>query len=241
MEFTQLKSPSLRDLFITRLEEMILSGKIQIGEKLPPERELAETMKVSRSVINSGMAELERKGFLEIVPRVGNFVADYRRKGNMETLISMMDYNGGKIPDDGIKSIFEVRIALSSLAIKLVIEHATDEEIEDLGKLTENIKNAESSSAAAEATFVFLHSAALLSGNILIPLIFTSFKIPLKALGERFCDLYGIEAHYENSHKLWERVAARDVDGAIEWLEYSINNSINGKTKISYWQNSVDD
>ena len=60
MEFQKISSPSLRDLFIEQLEHLILSGKLQVGEKLPPERQLAEMMQVSRAVVNSGISELER-------------------------------------------------------------------------------------------------------------------------------------------------------------------------------------
>ena len=63
MEFQKISSPSLRDLFVEQLEHPILSGKLKIGEKLPPERQLAEMMQVSRAVVNSGLGELERKRF----------------------------------------------------------------------------------------------------------------------------------------------------------------------------------
>ena len=53
MEFQKISSPSLRDLFIEQLEHLILSGKLQVGEKLPPERQLAEMMQVSRAVVNT--------------------------------------------------------------------------------------------------------------------------------------------------------------------------------------------
>ena len=66
MEFQKISSPSLRDLFVEQLEHLILSGKLKIGEKLPPERQLAEMMQVSRAVVNSGLGELERKGFSEL-------------------------------------------------------------------------------------------------------------------------------------------------------------------------------
>ena len=64
MEFKKIASPSLKELFIEQLEHMILSGSLSIGEKLPSERQLAETMQVSRGVVNSGLAELEKKGHL---------------------------------------------------------------------------------------------------------------------------------------------------------------------------------
>ena len=234
MEFTRLKTPSLKELFVSQMEEMILSEKLKIGDKLPSERELAEKMQVSRAVINSGMIELVRKGFLRVVPRVGNFVADYKSHGNMETLMTMMDYNGGRIPGDAVKSVFEVRIALTTLALRLLIPTITDSEIDELGFMVEEIKKASNSHDTSEASFAFVHRMVLMSGNILIPLIFTSFKAPVMTLGERYCDLYGLQAAYEKSYKLWERISERDVDGAIEWLEYSLNNSIAGDKPVYY-------
>lgn len=96
MEFEKLVSPSLKDLFITHIEAMILSGELPVGQQLPPERQLAQSMGVSRAVVNSGVAELERRGFLEVRPRVGTFVTDYRRAGTLDTLKSIMTYNRGR-------------------------------------------------------------------------------------------------------------------------------------------------
>ena len=56
MEFEKLVSPSLKDLFINHIEAMILSGELQVGQQLPPERQLAQSMGVSRAVVNSGIA-----------------------------------------------------------------------------------------------------------------------------------------------------------------------------------------
>lgn len=134
MQFEKLCAPSLKELFIQQLETMILSGKLPVGEKLPAERELAETMQVSRAVINAGIAELARKGFLTIKPRVGTFVADYRRNGTIDTLISIMNYNGGILRDDEIRSILELRLGLDSLAINLCIPKITDDELHSLKK-----------------------------------------------------------------------------------------------------------
>ena len=105
MEFEKLVSPSLKDLFISHIEAMILSGELPVGQQLPPERQLAQSMGVSRAVVNSGVVELERRGFLEIRPRVGTFVTDYRRAGTLETLKSIMTYNRGHLRNGEIRSI----------------------------------------------------------------------------------------------------------------------------------------
>ena len=116
MEFEKLVSPSLKDLFITHIEAMILSGELPVGQQLPPERQLAQSMGVSRAVVNSGVAELERRGFLEVRPRVGTFVTDYRRAGTLDTLKSIMTYNRGRLRNEEIRSILEIRDALDKLA-----------------------------------------------------------------------------------------------------------------------------
>lgn len=234
MEFTKLSSPSLRDLFVEQLEHLILSGKLKIGEKLPPERQLAEMMQVSRAVVNGGLSDLERKGFLIVKPRIGTFVADYRRKGTLDTLLAIMKYNGGRLRNEEIRSILEVRIALDTLAAQLCINRISDEEIELLKEKTERIRDASSIAEASSAAFEFQHEFALLSHNTLIPLIFQSFRTPVFTLWERFCTLYGIPALYENTVKLWAFIRDRDTQGAIDWIEKSIGNSIDGSRNIYY-------
>lgn len=234
MEFSKLSSPSLKELFIRELEHMILSGKLKIGEKLPPERQLASAMQVSRAVVNSGISDLEKKGFLIIRPRIGTFIADYRRNGTLETLIAIMNYNGGRLQDEEIRSILEVRRALDSLAIVLCIPRITDEEIRLLGGKVERIKASVTVTEASEAAFDFQHELALLSGNTLIPLIFYSFKVPVLTLWNRFCTLYGIPALYANTHTLWSHISRRDREGAISWVEASLAESITGSRPIYY-------
>lgn len=63
MEFEKLISPSLKELFISNIEAKILSGELPVGQQLPPERQLAQSMGVSRAVVNSGIVELETAAF----------------------------------------------------------------------------------------------------------------------------------------------------------------------------------
>lgn len=234
MEFQKITSPSLRELFVKQLEHMILSGRLQIGDKLPSERQLAEAMQVSRGVVNSGISELEEKGFLEIHPRSGTYVADYRRKGTINTLLSIINYNGGKLRRDEVRSILEIRIALDTLAAQLCIDHISDEEIQHLLEHVERIKTASTNTEAAEAAFGFQHDFALLSGNTLIPLIFQSFRPLVYTMWERFCILYGIPALYDNTYKLWTYIRDHDTQGAIDWIQSSVGESISGSREIYY-------
>jgi DNA-binding FadR family transcriptional regulator len=234
MEFTKLNSPSLKELFIQQLETMILSGKLAIGEKLPPERELAESMQVSRAVVNAGITELARKGFLMIKPRVGTFVADYRINGTLETLISIMNYNGGILREAEIRSILELRIALDTLAVELSVPKITDDEITVLKEYVKQLEETDSPEIASELSFRFQHELAILSGNTLMPLIFSSFKVPILSLWERFCRLYGLDSLKENTIELMGYIENRDVEKAVVCLTNDIKDTISGDRQIYY-------
>lgn len=234
MEFQKISSPSLRELFVEQLQHMILSGKLKIGEKLPPERQLAEMMQVSRAVVNGGISDLEKMGFLNVKPRSGTYVADYRRKGTIETLLAIMKYNGGSLRNEEIRSIFEVRIALDTMAARLCVDTVSDEEVDLLYEKVCEMKEAQKMSEAVQAAFEFQHEFALMSNNTLIPLIVQSFKSPIFAMWERYCMLYGIEALYENNYKMWTYIKARDTEGVIAWIESSMKNCIEGEQQIYY-------
>lgn len=234
MEFQKISSPSLRELFVEQLQHLILSDKLKIGEKLPPERQLAEMMQVSRAVVNGGISDLEKMGFLIVKPRSGTYVADYRRRGTLDTLTAIMKYNGGRIRNDEIRSILEVRTALDTLAAQLCVEHICDEDVQVLFEKVELIRTAADTSEATQAAFEFQHEFALISGNTLIPLIFQSFKAPIFTLWERFCTLYGIDTLYKNNYTAWSYIRDRDTQGTIDWIHYTMTECIVGKWKIYY-------
>lgn len=216
MEFEKLVSPSLKDLFITHIEAMILSGELPVGQQLPPERQLAQSMGVSRAVVNSGVAELERRGFLEVRPRVGTFVTDYRRAGTLDTLKSIMTYNRGRLRNEEIRSILEIRDALDKLAA------------------AETIREAGDNRHAAEAAFAFQHELAMQSGNTLLPLIFRSFYSSVLVLWERFCALNGVSMLYETSVRLCRHIRDRDLSAAVAWIDYCTRETVSGSRRIYY-------
>ena len=204
MEFAKLSAPSLKDLFVQQLQGMILSGALPVGTQLPPERTLAEQMQVSRTVVNSGLAELSDQGFLE----------------------------GGVLGRDEIRSILEVRRALEHLAAERAILYASDQGLEKLGEALERMAEAPGAAQAAEAAFAFQHELALVGGNSIVPLIYYSFKPPVIALWTRFCTLYGIPALVRNTQTLYALLRARDLEGASRWIDEYLEQAISGTQQI---------
>ncbi|MFZ5369124.1 MAG: FadR/GntR family transcriptional regulator [Spirochaetota bacterium] len=234
MELPRLQAPSLKELFIKEMEAQILSGKLPIGSKLPSEREIAEAMGVSRAVVNAGLMEMARKGFLEIKPRSGAFVADYRRKGTSETLLSIMNFNGGMLGKQEIKSILELRLVLETLALELAIPRMTDEDIKVIKGHLDRYAAAENPQAAAEAAFCFHYEIGVLSGNTLLPLIFYSFRTPVIMLWKRYIQLHGKDKLYKNIRSIYEQVSQRNVTEAVRVFQEAVNQTISGGVSIYY-------
>ena len=232
MGIEKLSSSGLKDTFVQRIQGMILSGELLVGSKLPPERTLAEQMHISRTVVNSGLAELAGQGFLEVRPRQGTYVADYRRCGNLDTLTAAVEHTGGALSRDEIRSIFEVRRALEHLAADRAIRYASNEALERLRVPLARLAAAASDGEAAEAAFTFRHELALAGGNTVLPLIYCSFKEPLVALWVRFCGRYGNLPLVRNAESLYTFLKARDADGAVCWINAYLERMISGSQQI---------
>ena len=230
--FKKLTAPTLKQLFVQELEGMILSGDLAIGQKLPPERELAEKMQISRSVVNDGIAEMARKGFLEIIPRQGTYIADFHRNGTLDILVSIMSYNGGQLPRNEIRSILEMRYVMMAFALESAIPLITPERFDQLKAKCEAFYHAASAEEAANRIYEFDHMLSGFSDNTLLPLIFCSFRDPIKELWRRYVSRYGVEGLHRRNCELLEFIEKKDVEAAKRLIEDSVNETISGSTEI---------
>ena len=215
MGYSKITALSLTDLFVQQIENMILSGELSVGEQLPPARELAVKMGVSRTVVTAGLAELEKLGFVEIKPRQGVYVCDYRRRGTMETLVAIMRYNGGALRKNEVRSLLETRDAMESMCMRLVVERCDAAALEKLAPVLESIRTSRDNDEAAENIFRFHHELAVLSGNVLMPLLYHSFRPQSVYLWTIDCKKSGIQHMYESKLTLYTALLNGDAGKAV--------------------------
>lgn len=228
MNFDEIVAPTMKELFVRKLEDMILSGTLPIGVRLPSERELAEKMKVSKTVVHSGIVELQRRGFLMVLPRKGIVVADYVENGNLETLTSIMKYNGGKLDRKNSASILETRLNLEVPAIRRAARCCGPEE---LRRLTAIVESAEAAALAdppdmrglAAEHYNFHHAVCVISGNTITPLIFNAFKSVTIPFWERELRRVGAKAGARRLRDLLELISSGDEDACAAYLERIIS------------------
>ena len=111
-----IELPTLTDEVTYQIESLILGGSLKPDQKLPPERELAVQLGVSRPVVHAGILQLEQKGLIRIEPRHGCFVNDYRISGSAELLTSLWHHKGDELEPAIVESMMELRVAVEQEA-----------------------------------------------------------------------------------------------------------------------------
>lgn len=220
-KFDAIVAPTISELFESRIQNMILSGKLGIGEKLPTEQELAESMRISKSSVHAGIKALERQGFLRIVPRHGVYVANYPETGNLDTLVALLKYNGNQLDQHTVASILQFREGLEGMAMRLLAANHTDDHILRLRIYIDEIRRAAAKTPAAtidelaQMVFEYHRYIGLKSGNNIIPLVMNGFRDVSMTFWKTWIRLVGIDAAIELLEQFTARIAAGDGDGAI--------------------------
>lgn len=219
MGFRQIQAPTLRELFVDQVIGMIFSGELKVGDRLPSERELSEQMHISRSMVHTGLEDLERMGFVRMEPRRGNYIEDYARHGNFETLMALGKY-GGQFDHAIESSLVEARDAIEGGAMILLGERGTPDDIDQLRAITDGLR---ASVSAGEGNAVYAQwmrrfdtAITELSGNRIFPLLMNSLADVSGILWERCVGFWGAETVIEQEMRIIDMLAAgRGRDAAL--------------------------
>ena len=228
MKLERIEVPTHKELFIRKMQDMILAGELEPGSRIPPERELAEGMGVSRTVINSGIATLVDQGFLKVQPRQGTFVADYKKEGTLKTLRAILELKGDILTDAEIRSILEIRWALGQLTLRHAIENASDEQVAELGKCLEKLKKTKTPIEASEACFEFQWTLSAIGGSDMLTTLISSYKPAVITLSQRFSRRYGVDVLSAHTEITYQYVQKRDLEGALQWLTEFTKDAMDG-------------
>lgn len=232
MPFEKIKTLTVRENFVRELENKIISGELRPGDKLPPAKDMCSMMGVSLTVVNAGMSELVSKGFVETVPRRGSYVADYKKKGNTDTFISIMRYNGGTLTADEVRSFIETRMAIDPFVARLVVERASDEEIEQLLPIMDEMHKESDSRRLSELVTGFYHRLTVISGNSFMALLYRSTAEPQSCVYRMYFDKNGTETTVANCEKLYELLRKRDADAACSQMLFVLSTALEGDMAV---------
>ena len=224
MKYKELVSPSLTDLFVQELQRMILSGELAIGERLPTERELSEKMKVSRAVVNGGLKRLADMGFIRIAPRKGAFVNDYAAEGDIQVLTAIMAYNGWKFTPEYLTPLLQIRKSIEPFFMELAAQHRDSSYLIQIPEILSALKEDPSPETAGTLIFDFYHTAALASGNIILPLLLRTFQPVYQSMGSVIARLGCLEDQIGECEAIYQAIMQGKAQDAKKYDIQSIEN-----------------
>lgn len=230
--FSKLQSKSLKELFVKEIEAKIISGQLKPGDRLPPERELACLMGVSRSIVNSGILELSSKGFVRIIPRKGTIVEDYKNEGTPYILSSIMSYNEGKLSPRFFNSMMDTRLLIEVESARCAAENRTDEDLQFLKTLINRVENNRDIETHVKYNYDFHHRITIASGNVVYAMIFKSFEPACLNLIRIYFESGDYLDKSLSSHKeLFKAIKERRKDKAGEIMEEIL---LEGRSKLAH-------
>ena len=153
VQIHRIRDERLSQKVIQQLLQLIRSGEIAIGGKLPPESALALQLGVSRGILREALTVMETRGFLKRTPREGTTVIR-NQEGNLTENLS------NQLKKATIFNLLDFREGVECKVVEKVIDKASDEDIEALADLIEK-QGLELSSR----DYYFHYRLAVLSGN----------------------------------------------------------------------------
>lgn len=212
----------LVDRVVNDLQRLIVDGQLEPGMKLPPEREIAEQIGVSRTVVREAVRILVARGLLATRHGVGTIVQQITQEHVGEQLNLLLRTSGISLAKlHEVRSILEVEMA------GLAAQQATGDDITNLRRILTEMDAAKSSPAEfADRDAEFHTTLAQTTHNPLFSVLLGSIRDLMQEVRlsvSHYPDLFAtvMPDHY----RILERVVAKDVAGARQAMQAHLEHA----------------
>ena len=141
MPFQKIHAEKLSQAVVHQIEQLILRGILNPGERLPAERDLAEQLAVSRPSLRTAISDLQDSGLLVSRAGAGIFVADVLGKAFSPALVRLFESH-----DEAVFDYIRFRRDLEGLAAERAAKYASDTDLRVIQTLYEKMGSAHSKS-----------------------------------------------------------------------------------------------
>lgn len=213
-----------------RIVQHILDGNFAVGERLPPERELALQLGITRPTLREAMRHLEQEGWLLVQHGKPTVVRDFWREGGLSVL-SRIVHHQQTIKPTFITNLLEFRLILAPT-------YTRDAIIRNAAQIRDKLEQKPPVDAAplmyAQFDWQLQHLLTVASENVLFPLILNGFT----SFYERMAVIYfSLEQARHTSHYYYRHLieAADTQDGEYA---YMLTKEVMEIT-IQHWQSAT--
>ncbi len=212
LSFRRIERPTITEEIIEQLRDKILTGEIKPGDKLPPERALAESLSVARTSVREALRALRYMGILEVRNGEGTFLSKNTR---ILTDHFKASHLLKRFP---ILELIEARKIIEGATVFLAVKRASAEDRKVLQKLHDIAAgNTADEQKFLRTDFDFHKKIAEMSQNsVLLQMLNAMRELTLEENMEVIKKPGQIRNALEYHRQILESILARDAEKARE-------------------------
>jgi GntR family transcriptional regulator, transcriptional repressor for pyruvate dehydrogenase complex len=208
---------ALSEKIIAQISDALVAGELQPGDRLPPERELAEQFGVSRTVIRDAVKTLAGRGILHVKHGAGIFVTTSEENaiGRLGALSDILPLQGVRLRD-----LFEIRKVLEVEGAEWAARRRNDYHLERLrGILEDAHRNSENLEVLSERDVQFHVTIAEASQNlVLVRVMLTLLDLLAQSRRESLSIPGRAKLSLKDHERIVEEIEAQRHEGARETM-----------------------
>ena len=210
------------DQVFDQFQEQVIKGVWKPGEKLPSENELAVSLGVSRVSIREGLQKLVTLGLLETRHGEGTFVKEVTPDLCLNALFPMLI-----LEHTNIFHVLEYRRAMDTGAVKLAVERASEEDIEELERILSVMKGcSDNPEKFSDADLDFHLAVAKAAKNPLFIKVNSIIKNTLSASMAGIVQVLGPRDGLFYHREILDAIKARDAGEAVRLMDEHVVKTI---------------
>ena len=210
--------PRVAHEIVAQLRALILDGTFAVGDKLPPERELAEQLGVNRGSLREAIKSLELIGLVRTRQGDGTRVTDYMRTAGID-LVSHLLIRAGDAPDLGLLAeVLEFRIVFGRECARLAALRASPDAMAAIRTvLARNLSASLDDEGMLRGDFDFYVELASLAQNRVLLLLLNTIRGAVETYAPFFAGFNPPKDEMRrNEQAIVAAIERGDVDGAGE-------------------------
>ncbi|WP_440069293.1 FadR/GntR family transcriptional regulator [Streptosporangium sp. OZ121] len=211
---------AVTDAAIDKIKQMILSGELAPGSRLPKEADLADRLGLSRNSLREAVRALALINVLDVRQGDGTYVTSLEPRLLLDAMSFVVDFH----QDDTVLQFFQVRRILEPAATAMAATHMSESEVTELRKILDELPPDPSVEQLVANDLEFHQRIAAGSGNAVLCSLIESLSGPTTRarIWRGLTQENALEKTREQHTAICDAIAARQPEVARAWATVHI-------------------
>ncbi|RBW70696.1 FadR/GntR family transcriptional regulator [Bacillus taeanensis] len=220
--FSSVRSERLYEKIVVQIRKLIQEGRLKPGDRLPGERELAESLGCSRTSLREAFRVLESEGLVISKPGGGRFIQHVDQNMAVEYRFNPVDM----IEKSSVVYFLEARETLEPRIAELAAERGTPEQVQKIEKallkMEEQLKNPDEKIDGDSSFHIAV--AECTQNFVFVSMLETNLNMIRQVRRKTLVSQDRYKASLEEHRLIYEAIKNKDVQKAKEMTIFHLKN-----------------